>query len=63
MSGPLLPGESAADIRAVAARRNPSQAGPLLPGESQAQRDLARLAYLQGLADGDGPDCDSDPFY
>lgn len=60
MIGPILPGESLADIRAIRAQR-PTFA--LLPGESPALADLARLSYLQGIADADSPDCDLDPFF
>lgn len=59
MIGPILPGESLADIRSIRPNR-PTLA--LLPGESPALADLARLSYLQGIADADSPDCDLDPF-
>jgi hypothetical protein len=59
MTGPILPGESVADIRATKQRR-PSFAR--LPFESVAQFDLARMAYLQGLQDAELTDHDSDPF-
>ena len=59
MTGPILPGESLADIRAIRAPR-PTLA--LLPGESLALADLARLSYLQGVADAESPDCDLYPF-
>lgn len=59
MISPILPGESAADIRSIRPNR-PTLA--LLPGESPALADLARLSYLQGVADADSPDCDLDPF-
>lgn len=59
MIGPILPGESLAAIRSIRPNR-PTLA--LLPGESQALADLARLSYLQGVADADSPDCDLDPF-
>ena len=59
MIGPILPGESLADIRAIRATR-PTLA--LLPGESPALAELARLSYLQGMADADPPDCDLDSF-
>lgn len=48
MTGPILPGESLATIRSIRPNR-PTLA--LLPGESQALADLARLSYLQGVAD------------
>jgi hypothetical protein len=60
MTGPLLPGESADLIRSLPTHR-PTLA--ILPTESQAIADLARLAYLQGVADAESPDCDLDPFF
>jgi hypothetical protein len=30
--------------------------------QSPALHDLAALAYWQGVADAEGPDCDLDPF-
>lgn len=59
MTGPLLPGESAALIRSATSHR-PTLA--ILPTESAAIADLARLSYLQGLADAEATDHDSDPF-
>ena len=59
MTGPLLPGESAALIRSAPSYR-PTLA--ILPTESAAIADLARLSYLQGLADADAADHDFDPF-
>ena len=60
MTGPLLPGECVALIRAIPSSR-PTAA--LLPGESVAIADLSRLSYLQGIADTELPDGDFDPFY
>jgi hypothetical protein len=59
MTGPILPFESVADIRATRQRR-PSFAR--LPFESVATADLARMAYLQGLQDAELTDHDIDPF-
>ena len=59
MTGPLLPGERADLVRSAPSPR-PSRA--ILPGESQALADLAFLAYIEGLAAADLPDCDLDPF-
>lgn len=60
MTGPLLPGESADLIRSAPSHR-PTLA--ILPTESAALADLARLSYLQGLADAEATDHDSDPFF
>lgn len=59
MTGPILPGESIAKIRAIKQPRPPFA---VLPFESVAMADLSRMAYLQGLQDAESPDCDLNPF-
>lgn len=60
MTGPILPGESADLIRSAPSYR-PTLA--ILPTESAALADLARLSYLQGLADAEATDQELDPFF
>ena len=60
MIGPLLPGEDAASIAAIPSPV-PSRA-TLPPIATTAARDLARLAYWQGVDDAEWSDCDLDPF-
>jgi hypothetical protein len=60
MIGPLLPGEHAESIRAI---RSPLPSHATLPPiATTAARDLARLAYWQGVNDAEMADCDFDPF-
>ena len=60
MIGPILPGENAASIAAISSPF-PSFVS-LPPIASPAARDLARLAYWQGVNDAEMADCDLDPF-